>query len=63
MDALTAIINRAMVDGVVSSFHGMAATQRLSSYGDDVVPFVRPSVRDLYFVREALEVFGEASDL
>lgn len=63
MDTLAAIIARAMEDGVLSSFGGISAWQQLSIYADDVAFFARPTRPDLWFVREVLELFGEASGL
>lgn len=63
MDALTRIINKAAAEGVSSSFPGITAMQRLSIYADDVALFIRPSTRDLQFVRQALHIFGAASGL
>ncbi|KAE8807520.1 Serine/threonine-phosphatase BSL2-like protein [Hordeum vulgare] len=37
--------------------------QRLSIYADDFALFIRPSAQDMCFVRNALHIFGEASDL
>jgi hypothetical protein len=37
--------------------------QRLSIFADDVVVFVKPTVRDLVTVRELLKIFGDASGL
>lgn len=63
MEALRAITIAATDEGVLSSFNGISAKQRLSIYADDVALFVRPTVQDLDFVRCALQVFGEASGL
>jgi hypothetical protein len=50
-----------MDEGVLGSFQGISAWQRLSIYADDVAFFARPTRPDLWFVREVLEVFWEAS--
>lgn len=63
MEALSAIITRALQEGVLSSYTGISMMQRLSIYADDVALFVRPSMTDLKFVRNALEIFGGASGL
>ena len=63
MDALTVVVTKAYVDGVLNSFRGISAVQRISIYADDVAFFIRPSLQDLQFIREALLVFGEASGL
>ena len=63
MEALTALINKATDVGVLSSYNGISALQRLSIYADDVALFVKPSRQDLSVVHEILDVFGEASGL
>lgn len=63
MDALTAIISKAMVEDVLTSYSGIQATQRLSIYADDVALFLCPTVNDLSFVRCVLSTFGEATGL
>ena len=63
MEALTAIVVKAIQEGVLSSYTGISAMQRLSIYADDVVLFVRPTIPDLRFVKEALHIFGIASGM
>jgi hypothetical protein len=63
MDALTAIINRAMEKSVLSTYRGISAGQRISIYADDVAFFIRPTRLELQFVREALDVFGRPQAL
>ena len=63
MEALTAIVVKATQEGVLSSYTGISAMQRLSIYADDVAFFVRPSRLELEFVRRALDIFGEALGL
>lgn len=47
MDVLTRVISKAATDGVISSFPGITAMQRLSIYAENVALFIRPSVNDL----------------
>lgn len=63
MEALTAIIAKGMELGVLCSYRGITAAQRISIYADDVALFIRPTRLDLHFVREALYAFGEVSGL
>lgn len=63
MDALTAIFVRPLEEGVLSSYRRILAWQRLSIYADDVALFNHPNRDDLCFIRDALDVFGEASRL
>lgn len=63
LDVLTKIMNKAAMEGVVSSYTGITPTQRLSIFADDVALFVRPTDGDLSFVRAALQAFGDASGL
>ena len=63
MDALTTTVTRASEVGVLNFFRGISAAQRISIYDDDVAFFIRPTLQDLLFVREALLVFGSASGL
>ena len=61
MDVLTKIFSKGAAEGVLSSFRGITAMQRVSIYADDVVLFIRPTASDLRFVKEALHIFGNAS--
>ena len=61
LDVLMWIINKVATEGVISLFPGIAAMQRLLIYADDVALFIRPSARDLQFVRRALHIFGQVS--
>lgn len=63
MDSLAAIINKAREAGVISTLNGISPVQRLSIYADDLALFIKPSVQDLHFVRQAFGIFGEASGL
>lgn len=63
MDMLTAVIDKATREGVLSSFSGIRAMQRLSIFADDVALFIRPSTSDLACVREVLNIFGHAMGL
>lgn len=63
MEVLTAIICKAHEDQVLAKINGCGPTQRLSLYADDVVLFVKPTRSDLAFVKEVLNIFGEASGL
>lgn len=63
MDVLTTIISKGESEGVLSSLPGCALLQRLSIFADDVVLFIKPTVQDLDFVREAFHIFGNASGL
>jgi hypothetical protein len=63
MEALTALIARAVHDGLLSPLVGCSAAQRLSVYADDIVIFVRPTVVELTALRDLLSVFGSASGL
>lgn len=63
MDSLTCVINKASDEGVLSSFRGISATQRMSLYVDDLALFIRSSTQDLRFVKTAFDIFGEASGL
>lgn len=56
-------LQQAEHEGAISSFTGVSALQRLLIYADDVALFVKPTTRDLNFVRAALDIFGEASGL
>ena len=47
----------------LASYLAMLRYKRLSLYADDVVMFIRSSWTDLWFVQEALRLFGEASGL
>ena len=63
MDALSALICKAAAAGVLSSFNGMLANQRLSLFADDVALFVHPTEPDLLCIKEVLHVFGHVSGL
>ena len=63
MDVLTAMMVKAQELHVLSKIPGCMPLQRLSLYADDVVLFIRPIRSDLFFVKEALGIFGEASGL
>lgn len=63
MEALTKLFIRAIDEGVVSSFPGISAIQRLSIFADDVALFVKPTHQDLFFVKAMLNMFGVASGL
>jgi hypothetical protein len=63
MEALTALITRAIQEQLLSPLVDCLALQRLSIYADDVVLFIRPTVSDLTAVRDLLAVFGRASGL
>lgn len=63
MDSLSAVLSKAIAEGVISSFTGISAAQRLSVYADDVALFIKPSVQDLEFVRDTFAIFGEATGL
>lgn len=63
MDVLSKIMIKAADLGVISPFTGISADQSVSIYADDVALFVKPSEVDLRFVKEALQVFGDASGL
>jgi hypothetical protein len=63
MEALTALIARAVHDDLLSPLVGCTAMQRLSVYADDVVTFVRPTVVELTALRDLMSVFGNASGL
>ncbi|XP_073355143.1 uncharacterized protein [Aegilops tauschii subsp. strangulata] len=63
MDVLTKIFNKAATEGVISSFPRISAMQRLSIYADDVTLFVKPLASDLQFIRQVLQIFGQASGL
>ena len=63
MDVLTAMVMKAQEINAISKIPDLAPIQRLSLYADDVVMFIRPWRSDLWFVQEALRIFGEASGL
>lgn len=63
MDILTAIVVKAHELQVLSRMNGCCPMQRLSLYVDDVVLFIKPSVTDIFFVKEVLQMFGKASGL
>lgn len=63
MDALTAIFGKALEEGVISTYRGISAWQRISIYADDVALFIYPTHTDLSFIKQALDMFGEASGL
>lgn len=63
MDALTAIFVRAVEEHVITPFRGILACQGLSIYADDVVIFIHQNRQDLWFIKEVLDVFGEAFGL
>lgn len=63
MEVLIALVHKATEQGVLSSFTGITAMQRVSIYADDVAMFVRPSLHDLASVTAILATFGEASGL
>jgi len=63
MDSLTSILRKATEQGVLSSFRGVSATQRLSLYADDLALFLRPTTQDLTFVKDTFDIFGNASGL
>uniref|UniRef100_A0A453JTB0 Reverse transcriptase domain-containing protein n=1 Tax=Aegilops tauschii subsp. strangulata TaxID=200361 RepID=A0A453JTB0_AEGTS len=63
MDVLTSIVSKGQEMGVLSTMPGCSSMQRISIYADDVVLFIRPSLPDLRFVKEAMLIFGTASGL
>lgn len=63
MDVLTALVHKAMELGILSSYYGTMAMQRVSIYVDDVVMFVKPSLKDFASIRAILAAFREASGL
>lgn len=63
MDTLTALVTKAQAWGAIITMPGCSPFQRLSVYADDVILFIRPTIADLSFTREALQLFGTASGL
>jgi hypothetical protein len=61
MQILTALMEKAVGNGLFSDLAGVSAMQRISIYADDVVLFFRPLRHELQAVRELLCIFGEAS--
>ena len=63
VEALMVLVARALGDEVLSSFQSVLAMQQLSIYADDVVCSPRPLVLDHWFIKQALQIFGEAFGL
>lgn len=63
MDSLTAIFSKAIHCGIIASYQGISAIQRLSIYADDVALFIKPTLQDLSFFHRVFKIFGEASGL
>jgi hypothetical protein len=63
MEAVTLLFCQAAARGLLSPIGRCSQVQRLSIFADDVVVFVKPTVRDLVTVRELLRIFGDASGL
>jgi hypothetical protein len=63
MEAVTLLFCQAAARGLLSPIGRCSQVQRLSIFADDVVVFVKPTVRDLVTVRELLKIFGDASGL
>jgi hypothetical protein len=63
MEALTALISRAVQFQLLSPLVGCSAKQRLSIYADDMVMFIRSTTAELTAVRDILTLFGNALGL
>jgi hypothetical protein len=63
MEVLTAMVTKAVEDGIFKRLAGIKPLQRISVYADDVVIFLRPEFVELTAIREILRIFGEASGL
>jgi hypothetical protein len=63
MEVLSALINLACEEHLLSPFPGILPLQCLSVFVDDAVLFVKPLVLDLHTVKGLLESFGDSSGL
>jgi hypothetical protein len=63
METLSAMITKAVEEGLFANLASISPLQRLSIYTDDVVMFLKPENRELWAVRHILSLFGEASGL
>jgi hypothetical protein len=63
MQVLTALMEKAVEQGLVSNLAGISALQRISIYADDVVLFLKPITHEINVIKQILATFGEASGL
>src|ERR1041385_4224488 len=63
MDALTALVSKALSEGILSQMPGVSNLQRMSIFADDVAMFLAPTPSDLAATRSLLNAFGVASGL
>jgi hypothetical protein len=63
MEALTAMVVKAVDEQVFQSLAGIKPLQRISIFADDVVLFIRPKENELIAVKEILRIFRGASGL
>jgi hypothetical protein len=63
METLSAMITKAVEEGLFANLASISPLQRLSIYTNDVVMFLKPENRELWAVRHILSLFGEASGL
>ncbi|KAK1601250.1 hypothetical protein QYE76_017578 [Lolium multiflorum] len=63
MEALTAMVIKAMEEGLFGDLASISSMQRISVYADDVVLFLKPVCGELWAVKHILSLFGEATGL
>jgi hypothetical protein len=63
MEPLHHILDLATVEGMLSKLPRRKPIIRASLYADDVVLFIRPSLRDACFIKLALQCFGDVTGL
>jgi hypothetical protein len=60
MEALTAMVVKAVEEGLFGDLAAISPMQRVSVYADDVVLFLKPSLGELWAAKHILGLFGEA---
>ncbi|KAM0904438.1 hypothetical protein ACQ4PT_017999 [Festuca glaucescens] len=63
MEVLTAIVAKAVHNGILENLANVSPLQRLSIYADDVVLFFKPARKEIIAVKEILSLFGESFGL
>jgi hypothetical protein len=63
MEVMTALIERAVRDQLLSNLASISPLQRISIFADDVVCFFRPERAELEAIKQILHIFGAALGL
>ncbi|KAM0869762.1 hypothetical protein ACQ4PT_040463 [Festuca glaucescens] len=63
METLSAMVTKAVEEGLFGSLASISPLQKILVYADDVVMFLKLECRELWAVRHILSLFGEASGL